>query len=442
MFVFQEKPLEIGAMAKLPYHNGMEGATRHQTRFGDVFELGRRDGDFYYVPRNMVVEGGDDLRSNGYAVDLVCKVPPRNEMQQRIISQSLSLLRSGRNHIIQAGTGTGKTYLSLNIASQLKTTILVVVTKDNMMKQWRGEVKTFLGLTDDKIGTIQQNVCDVHGKPIVLGMLHSLCKDKYPDWVKDYFGIVIYDETHRLGAEYFSAVAGMFSSRYRLGLTATPKRQDGKELIFNAHIGPVGVLASQTMLNPKVIFVKTGYTLPTVVRRKAGKLIRCPLPVQPGKLMGLYKLMAADLKRNAMIVNFVVQAYHKGRHTVVFSELNEGHLGVLRPMLVQAGVKPSDIGVFTGTANKSTLEAQKAKRVVLTTYQMCAEAVNVPRWDTAVLALPRSNIVQIVGRILREHDEKAQPVVLDLVDDIKVLTGYYGKRLKQYQDLHSTIVHR
>jgi len=83
----------------------------------------------------------------------------------------------------------------------------------------------------------------------------------------------------------------------------------------------------------------------------------------------------------------------------------------------------------------------KDKRVWWATYAMTAEATDNPKLDTAVLATPRANILQPVGRILREHPGKKEPVVLDLVDTCAhILQTFTSKRRTQYFSLKAKML--
>jgi superfamily II DNA or RNA helicase len=64
---------------------------------------------------------------------------------------------------------------------------------------------------------------------------------------------------------------------------------------------------------------------------------------------------------------------------------------------------------------------------------MTSEATDVPWWDCLLLATPRANVTQAVGRVLREYPGKPKPVVVDFVDtDSVILQGYFKARLRQY----------
>ena len=102
---------------------------------------------------------------------------------------------------------------------------LVITTKDDIYKQWLEGAKKFLGLPDHLIGEIRGDKCEVNGTAFCVAMIHSLSKDgKYPDWVTKGFGLVIFDEVHRLPAQQFSTVADKFPALLRLGLSAHAER--------------------------------------------------------------------------------------------------------------------------------------------------------------------------------------------------------------------------
>jgi len=101
------------------------------------------------------------------------------------------------------------------------------------------------------------------------------------------------------------------------------------------------------------------------------------------------------------------------------------------------------MGFYIGAntkAEKLAREKEKEKPIVLTTYTMTAEGTDVPRWDTCILAMPRSNVEQPVGRIRREHPEKAHPVVMDIQDhDSPVFSAYANRRMEWYRKIGAEI---
>ena len=97
---------------------------------------------------------------------------------------------------------------------------------------------------------------------------------------------------------------------------------------------------------------------------------------------------------------------------LVLSERRQ-HLLDLAEALAEQGV---DHGFYWGGVKQAALEAAADKRVVLGTYHMASEGMDVPALNTVILALPKSDVQQSVGRILRRTDHPVVPTVVDIVD--------------------------
>ena len=99
---------------------------------------------------------------------------------------------------------------------------MVVVHKEFLLNQWKERIREFL--PNAKIGRLQSNIIHIEGYDIVIGMLQSISMIEYSEHIFDKFGLVIYDECHRLGAETFSKALLKTGCKYTLGLSATSKR--------------------------------------------------------------------------------------------------------------------------------------------------------------------------------------------------------------------------
>jgi superfamily II DNA or RNA helicase len=73
--------------------------------------------------------------------------------------------------------------------------------------------------------------------------------------------------------------------------------------------------------------------------------------------------------------------------------------------------------------------------IVLATFQMAKEGLDAPEVDTLFLVTPKSDVEQSVGRILRYHEDKKEPIVVDMVDMLQVCQQFAEKRVKQYKRL-------
>jgi len=443
------EPKYTAAGAAYPNDQYLRKRFTYKTRFDDIVKMYREEGDTILIPRALCPIG-DDRRSTGKPVEWGSMViGPRNQEQRRIYTESAALMQKGVSHIIQASTGIGKTFLGMWVAQTLGLKTLVIVPKEDIKNQWRDAAIKFCGLSESDIGYVQGPKCDVSGKKFVIGMVQSIYKDKYPEWLSDEFGLIIFDEVHIMGATEFSKACFKFSAKYRLGLSATPYRKDGRDMVFKAHIGEVGVISEHLALKPKVIRVLSSFRLPRVktqiLDRNTGKpkFVMAPLPFSAGKDGHVKKMLAGCAPRNKQICEFAAAAYKKGRNTIIFSDLKEKHLVRLVPLLRALGVQRNDIAFYVGGMKEAEREVAKTKPVILATYSMTAMATDIPWLDTCVLATPRSDVVQIVGRILREYPDKKQPIVFDVIDaDAEPYVKFATKRLGWYKKVRATVLNK
>lgn len=261
--------------------------------------------------------------------------------------------------------------------------------------------------------------------------------NKYTDAFYRYFGLMILDEVHLMAADCFVRVCQLVAAKYRLGFSATPTRRDGKTRLLHWHIGPTLVRGVIQSMSPKVLVRQTGWRIP-MRRMRSQSWVLEEIPHEPGRMMLVAKAMAASDPRNMEIVNFVVQAYKAGRVTLILSDLRESHLDRLFQMLTNEGVPGEEIGYYVGGMKKHELAASKKRKVILGTYKMCSTGTDVPVWDSLVMATPRADVKQIVGRVTRSVPGKKQPVVLDLVDVNPIFQNFHLTRLKQYYALGAT----
>ena len=206
-------------------------------------------------------------------------------------------------------------------------------------------------------------------------------------------------------------------AKLRLGLSATPDRKDGREGVIHAHIGPVRVKSEAAPMTPRVITRKSPWQVPMtkITDKKTGKASVGPVPHSPGKCGHIINMLAKHHARNTLLSKFIFTAFQKGRHILVQSDRIE-HLEALASMAMAYGIHPSKVGFYARGLSKGEREVVKTKQLIFATYQMTAEATDIPRLDTLVMATPKSDVRQIVGRILRPHKDKAEPLVLDIID--------------------------
>ena len=105
---------------------------------------------------------------------------------------------------------------------------------------------------DARIGLIQGKITDFDNKDVVIGMLQSICRDKYPKDIFKRFGMVAVDEAHHISSRVFSNALPIVSTKYMMGLSATPNRKDGLTKVFKWFLGDIAFKAS-SMTDFKVL---------------------------------------------------------------------------------------------------------------------------------------------------------------------------------------------
>lgn len=444
-------PISVGAGAVYPYNPNIIEACERTAKYDEgKFSLCTVVGDQFakriWVPRNMAPSIPVDNRVAGLSCTFKSIFKPRNDEQTRCISECVARLRKGESFIFQAPTGMGKTWCSADIIAKIGKKTLIIVTKEDILDQWVAAFEAILGLKlGVDIGVIKGDKCDVAGRSVVIAMVQSIAKDgRYPENTFRDFGLMVCDEVHRMGADFFSQACFQVPALLRLGISATPKRKDGREEVLEAHIGPVSVRSVIPPMVPRIIRQESPWCVPQkrklnamgqVVMDEWGEIQMTQIPHSPGKCGHIINMICEHHGRNKLITNFVSQSYKAGRKIIVQSDRKE-HLVTLMSLASSQGVPQYHMTMYVGGLNKAQREEAKEGMVIFGTYQMMAEATDIPDADTLVMGSPKSDVEQIVGRVLRFVPDKKEPVVFDLVDSTSsVMAGYAANRMRWYASM-------
>lgn len=443
-------------------HGGCEITFRSQKLADDALILARSLGFAAYQSEKIV--NGDTYYRAYISGDLFC-IPTRLARKKfQVRGQKKDVLVTGlqvelleeddffgftldQDHLYLTEDFTvhhnsGKTVMAIAALCQIGVQTLIVVPKEDLFDMWIKELVKF-GVPLNDIGMVRQDKYSVSGKRVVVGMLHSLAiPGRYPSWFARWPGLTVYDEAHRLPTDTFTAVAAMFASRVRIGLSATHERSDGMDVVVKGHIGPIMVEIMQEQMIPKVLVYKTDWMVPrwNMVDPVTGQRKLTKAPHSPGKSTHIVVRMCKDQERNEILAETTLAALSKGRKVVFFSEIID-HLERMEAIFRGSGVKAKDLAYYIGGLSSQEREEAAKRQLLLGTWAMFAEGTNIPALDTAVLATPRSDVRQSVGRIRRIHEGKKAPVVLDFRDDDSpVFKGYAAKRRAWYSKLGCEIV--
>jgi superfamily II DNA or RNA helicase len=330
-------------------------------------------------------------------------------VQEEVVNSFLT--PQPRDGILSLQTGGGKTVCALYIASRLQVPTIVLVHNTFLRDQWLDRIKAFLPKA--RIGSVQGDIIDISEKDIVVAMLQSVSMKEYSKNTFERFGLVIVDECHHIASEAFVQAIPKLTSKHMLGLSATPERKDRLMYVINWCLGPL-LYKSDTSdkIDEKVKvevyeFEPKDISYNDVIYNHAGVMFT--------SLM-INKVVEYE-PRNNFIVEILKDLYEdKEREILVLSDRVD-HTKVLFDLL------PPEIQEVSCILGRNVKSAQRAewcesKRILIATYSMCKEGFDVAKLNTLVIATPRPDVDQIVGRILRTEKSKRKidPLIIDIVD--------------------------
>ena len=328
--------------------------------------------------------------------------------------------------IISLQTGGGKTVCALYIASQLKLPTLVLVHNTFLRDQWLERIGAFL--PNARIGRVQGETLEIEDKDIIVAMLQSLSMKDYPPATFKPIGLVIVDECHHIASEAFSQSIPKITSKYMLGLSATPERKDKLMHVINWFLGPM--LYKSDTADKVDEKVKVEYFEFEPPNKEFNEVILNDAGVMFTSLM-INKVVDYE-PRNKFLVEILKDVFQeKERQILVLSDRVE-HTKVLLEML------PPEIQAESCILGRDVKAEQRAlwcstKRILIATYSMCKEGFDVATLNTLLIATSRPDVDQIVGRILRVEKEgrKIDPLILDVVDP--AFRRQFQERLQLYK---------
>ena len=320
------------------------------------------------------------------------------------------LLPEPHDGILSLHTGGGKTVCALYIASRLRVPTLVVVHNTFLRDQWIDRVKAFL--PNARIGRVQADVCDVADRDVVIVMLQTLSmKELNVDLFKT-IGLVIVDECHHIASEVFVQALPKITSKYMLGLSATPDRKDKLMYAIHWFLGPLLYKSEtgdsvDTQVNVEVYeYQNDDPEFNDIVVSSQGMV---SVPIMVNKLTGCED-------RTKWLCRILEDVLDEGRQLLVLSDRVQHCQDIL------AGLSPElqEKACILSTSVKADVRTEycKTKMILIATYSMCREGFDVPTLNTLLMATPRPDIDQIVGRILRveKKGRSIHPLIVDIVD--------------------------
>ena len=429
-------------------HNSYDIIQKNETLMDDIIYLVRSLGFAAYkkeCKKSCMYKGekkvGTYYRTNIHGkgleeIPVKCerkKVEPRKQIKDALVTrikiEPVGVdnyygfeLDGNHRYLLGDFTVTHNTVMGINIISKIKKKTLIIVHKTFLLNQWIERIEQFL--PDAKVGSIQGQVIDIEGKDIVIGMLQSLSMKSYPSDLFSCFGLTICDETHHLGSEVFSQALQKIVTPVTLGLSATMQRKDGLTNVFKMFLGEI-VYKMKRESEDKVLVKGIIYN----VEDQEYNEVKYDWKGNP-----LYSSMISKVcgysRRTEFILSVLKQelAEKSGQQIMVLAQ-QKNILVYLDKAIRFHNI--ASVGFYVGGMKEVDLKETENKTIVLATYAMAAEGLDIKTLTSMILASPRTDITQSVGRILRVKHER--PLVVDIIDSHDVFKRQWEKRLAFYK---------
>lgn len=325
--------------------------------------------------------------------------------------------------------GDGKTIVSLKVSADLQRSTGILLIKTHWMDQWENEIKKCCPTA--RIGRVQSNNINFHDCDFVLIMVQTLLSNRNNNnnlisEISKHCGTFIIDEARHMNAVVFSTlIPNILSSRYVLCLDGTPKRTDGMDVILKYWIGPITFSSRKTYLFPVKVSV---YEVPYDESPKEYFL--------PGSGEYNRSKMISELvdnqKRNQFILKHIIECVETGRNILILGERVK-HLELMKDELQKYFSNESLCGILKkGLAhNKNLLEEVYNKQVILATFQMANDALNIPSLSILIYLFGKPNPSQSAPRVIRATSNVA-PHIIYFYDPYHFWPDYFRKSFQYF----------
>jgi superfamily II DNA or RNA helicase len=297
--------------------------------------------------------------------------------------------------IINAWVSWGKTFTGLAIAGKLGQKTLVITHTLSLRKQWEDEVKKVFNFQPGIIGSGKFDI----STPVVVGNIQTLYR-KVPE-IRREFGTIILDEMHHVSSPTFSRIVDKSCARYKIGLTGTLQRKDGKHVVFRDYFG-------DNVLKPP----KENFMTPKI------DILKLPIRFMDGSAIP-WANRVNELAYNPEYQNSVAMtasAYAaRGHKVLVVSD----RVDFLKSCARLTG---DDAVCVTGAVpheERPDIIKQifEDKNILYGTQSIFSEGISLDILSCLILGTPVNNeplLTQLVGRIIRNYEGKKQPTVVDI----------------------------
>lgn len=478
-YLYNDEETRLQLLAGLIDTDGYTRKTRDMLYFGlkdtqlarDIIFLARSLG--FYVSHRIYSVKNDSFKSNNNYIKITIsgnldKIPiklerkkcfPRQQKKNHLLSgikiekcevtedyYGFTLDGNGR-FLLEDCTITHNSISILGLISEIKQPTLVLLHEHRLLTQWKEEFEERLK-GKFSLGQLHGDVKEEGD--ITLGLIQTVHRmfDDDPHCL-DHYGMIVVDEMHRVNSDTYIKVINNVPAKYRVGVTGTVDRKDGKEILSFDMIGKPLIKIGAHDIKHRITnfrFEIVNTNIPMEIpftERWTGHKKEAVLDFTKT----LTVLTQSD-ERNNIIVSKIVEAIQEGHVCLVLSDRVE-HNKNIHKMLTEIGIMSILlIGETRKKVKWNEIRNDLTVQCIVANTSIASEGLDYPRLSALFFTCPSSNwpkIKQRIGRIRRFLEGKLEPVLYDFVDNLAFSNTANGKsyllrflarkRIKLYQEL-------
>lgn len=340
---------------------------------------------------------------------------PHEIQRQALDALARARLAGATRGLVVLATGLGKTLLAAFDAQQMGARrVLFVAHREEIIVQAR---EAFARVFPGRSAGLFKGSQRERGAELVFASVQTLARPEHlASWARDHFDLIVIDEFHHAAALGYRRVLGHFTPRFMLGITATPERGDGAELL--------------ALCEDRLIFradlargIESGRLVPFIYHGLKDAVDYLPIPWRSSRFdpVALGAALATVAHAERALEGYKMHAPPAPRRGLWFCA-SIAHAEFMASFLSERGVAAVAVHSEKGGAPRGpSLHALMAGELeAITTVDVFNEGIDVPDINVVVLLRPTESSVvflQQLGRGLRLPERSSKPhlVILDFI---------------------------
>jgi superfamily II DNA or RNA helicase len=326
---------------------------------------------------------------------------------------------------------SGKTVVVLEAWRRSGVPGLILVEKAGLAKQWRERAREHLGIDTGMIGEGEWDE-----KPLTIATMQTLHRREISELWWRRRGFTAADECHHLVAESYSDVVSNVTSRWFIGVTATPLEGEWTQPLLTRSLGPIIHITSDDELRRQGLKVT-----PLIKRVQTGwRWSRTKRDAELVDTKVIYRRVINALREDEgrvdTIARTIVAQPSDCAQLVTADQLD--YLDRIRDRVEQLEYD-GDICMMRGSESgddRTAISEAAGRGRCLILATVADEGTDIPRLDRLHLTWPgrlERKLIQKIGRVLRTHPDKRETIIFDYVDDEGMLTSQAQSRMRVYR---------